>query len=209
MAREYDFTCKIAMIGNLFCGKSSLVRRMVKESFVEDDSEDPVEQVTSFYVTVCGKKVKANVWDTCGQERFNDVTSTYLRGSLAVMLCFDTASGEGFEDTPHWLRTVQRYTNKCPVILVGCKADLPTKVENTVAESFAQTNQLLGYAPTSAKTGDGVQQAFMIALEHAVKELSSLASPHDKTGKDKDKKGKDHEGKKKPKDKKNGGCGIL
>eukprot|EP01105_Mastigella_eilhardi_P022497 TRINITY_DN5534_c0_g1_i3.p1 TRINITY_DN5534_c0_g1~~TRINITY_DN5534_c0_g1_i3.p1 ORF type:complete len:218 (-),score=62.64 TRINITY_DN5534_c0_g1_i3:65-670(-) len=175
-----DYTCKLVLVGTMGTGKSSLVRRLAKNTFVEDDNDDPMQEMNPVFKQVCGKTVKANIWDTCGQERFNDITSTYYRGAQAILLCYDCTNTETFEETKHWLREVHRY---CPsgiaVLLVSCKNDLECKVPAEMANVFVETNELLGFVATSAKTNENVDKAFTMILENAVKELTSIVKPEE------------------------------
>eukprot|EP01105_Mastigella_eilhardi_P022496 TRINITY_DN5534_c0_g1_i2.p1 TRINITY_DN5534_c0_g1~~TRINITY_DN5534_c0_g1_i2.p1 ORF type:complete len:139 (-),score=7.82 TRINITY_DN5534_c0_g1_i2:500-868(-) len=48
-----DYTCKLVLVGTMGTGKSSLVRRLAKNTFVEDDNDDPMQEMVRACVCVC------------------------------------------------------------------------------------------------------------------------------------------------------------
>ena len=40
-------------------------------------------------LVIDGKKIKAQIWDTAGEERFRAVTSAFYRGSVGALLVYD------------------------------------------------------------------------------------------------------------------------
>ena len=46
---------------------------------------------------VQGKNVKLQIWDTAGQERFAAITTSYYRGTHAIMLVYDITNRESFD----------------------------------------------------------------------------------------------------------------
>ncbi|KAJ0809790.1 putative small GTPase, P-loop containing nucleoside triphosphate hydrolase [Helianthus annuus] len=48
-------------------------------------------------VDIDGKEVKAQVWDTAGQQRFRVVTSAYYRGAVGALIVYDISRRTTFE----------------------------------------------------------------------------------------------------------------
>ena len=50
-----------------------------------------------------GKKIKAQIWDTAGEEKYKSVTNTYFRGAVGAFLIYDITSKRSFDLIPDWL----------------------------------------------------------------------------------------------------------
>merc|ERR1719437_338503 len=111
---------------------------------------------------VRGKKLKLALWDTAGQERFRTLTSSYHRGAQGIVLCFDCSQRATFEHVKFWQEEVRKYsTNQDAILmLIANKVDLPNpEVTRQEAEEFAFANSMM-FIETSAKTRQGIKQAF-------------------------------------------------
>ncbi|KAK6066238.1 GTP-binding protein rab2 [Seiridium cupressi] len=118
------------------------------------------------------KHMKLSLWDTAGQETYKSVTRSYFRGASGALLVFDISRKQTFAHVTDWLNDLRQIAEPdIVVILVGNKADLTTGEENkrevTVAEAeeWARNNGVLQYVETSAKSGEGVELAFMKVAE--------------------------------------------
>ena len=57
-------------------------------------------------VRVGGKRVKLQLWDTVGNERFKSLTTAYYRGAHGVLLVYDVGNVKSFESIRDWNRQV-------------------------------------------------------------------------------------------------------
>merc|ERR1711870_113967 len=108
------------------------------------------------------KKLKLALWDTAGQERFRTLTSSYYRGAQGIILCYDCGQASTFEHIKFWQDEVRKYsTNQDAILmLVSNKVDLPDpQVTRQEVEEFAFANSMM-FIETSAKTRQGIKQAF-------------------------------------------------
>ena len=113
------------------------------------------------------KHMKLSLWDTAGQETYKSVTRSYFRGASGALLVFDISRRPTFEHVIDWLNDLSQIAEpNIVVVLVGNKSDLAageeSKREVTAeeAEAWAKSNGVLEYVETSAKSGEGVEQAF-------------------------------------------------
>lgn len=49
-----------------------------------------------------GRKIRMQIWDTAGQDRFRTITSSYYKGAHGIMLVFDVTDRESFEALRFW-----------------------------------------------------------------------------------------------------------
>ena len=45
-----------------------------------------------------GKKIKLQIWDTAGQDRFRAITKNYYKGSHGIILIYDVTSIQTYEN---------------------------------------------------------------------------------------------------------------
>lgn len=162
---DYDHLVKILLVGNPAVGKSSLLLRFCEDTF---DTDVPATVGVDFklkFITVGQKVVKATIWDTAGQERYRTLTSSYYRGGHGVILVYDVTRPDTFAAVQQWLNEVDTYApggGKSVIkMLVGNKADLESEraVSSADGEALARSKGML-FLETSARSGDGVKQAF-------------------------------------------------
>ncbi|ETO80300.1 hypothetical protein, variant 7 [Phytophthora nicotianae P1976] len=112
---------------------------------------------------VDGKKIKMTIWDTAGQERFRTLTSSYYRGAQGIVLVYDVARRDTFENLDLWLQEVEVYSpaggRDVVKLLVGNKIDKERVVSRREAEDWARSKGML-FVESSAKTKIGIQQVF-------------------------------------------------
>eukprot|EP01121_Diplochlamys_sp_Union-15-3_P019853 TRINITY_DN757_c0_g1_i4.p1 TRINITY_DN757_c0_g1~~TRINITY_DN757_c0_g1_i4.p1 ORF type:complete len:180 (+),score=26.27 TRINITY_DN757_c0_g1_i4:78-617(+) len=116
---------------------------------------------------VKGKKVRFSVYDTAGQERFRTITSSYYRGADVILLCFNIALKDTFENLSKWLDEISRYAKEhITIILVGCKSDLTSEREvlDDEIKDFSESSGLQR-VDTSAKTGSKIDYCFILAAQ--------------------------------------------
>ena len=169
MADEYDYLFKCIVVGDGGVGKTALTIRFSKGFFTEDYKmtigvDFHVKTISIDTEEEGPIKVKLQIWDTGGQERFSSIRPMYYRGSLGGLLIFDLTSYESFEHLPQWIEEVRaNIKTEIPLLLVGNKSDLINEhaLSNEEINSFTQKFNLY-YMETSAKTGDGVGDCFYI-----------------------------------------------
>ena len=67
---------------------------------------------------VDGKTIKAQIWDTVGQERYRAITSAYYRGAVGALLVYDIAKHLTYENVERWLRELRDHADANIVIML-------------------------------------------------------------------------------------------
>ncbi len=74
------------------------------------------------------KRIKLQLWDTAGTERFRSVSRSYYRGAAGAILVYDVASSASFEALPTFLMDARALASpKLTVVLAGNKQDLASE----------------------------------------------------------------------------------
>lgn len=171
-SKAFNFLFKFVMVGDIGVGKSSLIRR-----FADDEYDD--EYVATIGVDfrfrtiqINGKKIKIQIWDTAGQEKFKSVITSYLRGADGVIICYDLADQKTFEHVENWILEIKSLEasekKKIVSIIVGNKADLigetdqqyivPVDVVKKLANKYG-----VHFFEASAKKASNVETVFISA----------------------------------------------
>jgi small GTP-binding protein len=151
---------KICMLGSFSVGKTSLVRRFVESIFSE-------AYQTSIGVKVDKKVVRANdedvtlvLWDIHGEDVYQKIRMSYLRGMSGYLLVIDGTRRQTLDDALALNERVIQEAGKVPAILVFNKSDLADKWEIDSTRESELTAAGWSIVRTSAKTGDSVEDVF-------------------------------------------------
>jgi len=152
---DYDYMCKLLLLGNSTVGKSALMMRFSDDSFKASFISTVGIDFKMKTIVIDGKRVKIQIWDTAGQERFRTITKTYYRGAHGYILVYDITNQESFDNMKYWLGEIKKNGNEgVPKIIVGNKCDLEEQriVSTEEGSKFAQEKQI-PFIETSAKDG--------------------------------------------------------
>lgn len=109
-------------------GKTSLVTKYVTKLNPKDVVPTIGASFFSCRITMDDIRVKMQVWDTAGQEKFRSMTPMYYRGANAALLVFDLTNYNTFVDIKSWVTELQRNVQDQMVMtLVGNKCDIPER----------------------------------------------------------------------------------
>eukprot|EP01121_Diplochlamys_sp_Union-15-3_P017258 TRINITY_DN603_c0_g1_i1.p1 TRINITY_DN603_c0_g1~~TRINITY_DN603_c0_g1_i1.p1 ORF type:complete len:191 (-),score=19.59 TRINITY_DN603_c0_g1_i1:19-591(-) len=158
---ECDYFFKLLIIGDSNVGKSSLLLRFTENNFTESIKNTVGVDFKIRTVSIQGRIIKLQIWDTAGQEKFRTITANYYRGSHGVIIVFDLSNIESFEHVQHWLSEIDSQSSSgIKKLLVGNKSDLSRAVpESAVKQLISKEN--LAYIETSAKEDKNVEAAFL------------------------------------------------
>ncbi|CCG58642.1 Protein CBG23562 [Caenorhabditis briggsae] len=128
-ARKFQkkiFKVTVVLVGDSGVGKSNLLSRFTRNTFdLETKSTIGVEFATRSMM-IEGKKIKATIWDTAGQERYRAITPAYYRGALGILIVYDIAKHQTFQNIDQWLKELRNHADESniSIMLVGNKTDL-------------------------------------------------------------------------------------
>ncbi|KAF1844918.1 secretion related GTPase SrgD [Cucurbitaria berberidis CBS 394.84] len=134
------------------------------------------------------KHMKLSLWDTAGQETYKSITRSYFRGASGALLVFDISRKNTFLSATSWLHDLRQIAEEgIVVVLVGNKSDLApsstvsdsetaaNKRQVTVeeAQEWCKENGVMQYVETSAKSGEGVERAFLEVAERIYQNIEA------------------------------------
>uniref|UniRef100_A0A915JAS9 Ras-related protein Rab-43 n=1 Tax=Romanomermis culicivorax TaxID=13658 RepID=A0A915JAS9_ROMCU len=162
---SFDFLFKIVLIGDMGVGKTCVVQRFKNGTFLERQGTTIGVDFTMKTLVIDGKRVKLQIWDTGGQERFRTITQSYYRSANGIILCYDMTCRESFINIKRWLDDVAKFAAPNVVkVLIATKKDLePTDrlVQECEGQELAKFEQMSDFFETSSKDNLNVDNAFL------------------------------------------------
>jgi Rab family protein len=169
-------------------GKSSLLSQYIKKEFPESPLPTiAIEFATKIIKIKEGGYVKAQIWDTAGQEKYKSITSHHYRKAVGALLVYDVTRKLTFENCIKWYNELKINTEKeCVICIVGNKCDLieenPKRREVSIEEGreFARKNKTL-FFEISAKNNNNVVECFEELLQQIYNTRRKMPNNQDLT----------------------------
>ncbi|HKE06594.1 MAG TPA: Rab family GTPase [Candidatus Acidoferrum sp.] len=153
---------KICMLGSFAVGKTSLVRRFV-ESIYSDVYQTTVGvKVDKKNVQVNGTDLTLVLWDIYGEDDYQKMHWTYLRGASGYLLVADGTRKATIDKAFSLEQRVREEVGVIPFVFVINKCDLSQDWEVDSALQAQLTEKNWNLLRSSAKTGEGVEEAFAL-----------------------------------------------
>ena len=164
---KYDHLYKIIIIGDTSVGKTALLSKYLKGIF----PTSPLSTVATEFATKIiqikeGGYIKAQIWDTAGEEKYKSITYHHYKKSVGGFIVYDITKRSTFENVKNWYNDLIYKAEKgCIIALIGNKLDLVEKngkkreVSKEEAQSYAEDNHMLFYE-TSAYNGNNINDIF-------------------------------------------------
>ncbi|URE45010.1 RAB GTPase [Musa troglodytarum] len=153
---EYDYLFKVVLIGDAGVGKTNLLSRFARDEFsFETKSTIGVEFATRT-IHVDGKLIKAQIWDTAGQDRYRAITSAYYRGSVGALVVFDLSRRVTFENTARWLQEEKAFFTETSALESINVADAFTGVLTQIYHVVGRKVLAIGDDPSALPIGQTI-----------------------------------------------------
>lgn len=153
---------KVCMVGGFAVGKTSLVARFVKSIFSEKYLTTVGVKIDKKVVRVNDKEITLILWDLAGEDEFLQVRMSYLRGCAGYLLVADGTRLPTLEKAADLRSRIERELGRLPFVLAVNKLDLDKQweVDDAAIRDFGAAT----WVKTSAKTGEGVEEAFAMLV---------------------------------------------
>jgi Ras-related protein Rab-12 len=163
------------LLGDASVGKTSFTKRYCYNIF------NPSERLTigvDFHVKtieLLSKKIKLQIWDVGGEERFRFLLPTYCLGANAAFLLYDITRPPTLDNIPEWVNIVRQKAGDIPIVLVGSKIDLNSQrqVSRDYGIQISERNKFSGFGEISSKTGQNVTKTFEVLTELTLEKMES------------------------------------
>jgi len=156
---------KVAMLGYYGVGKTSLVRRFVSSIFEDKYLTTIGVKVDKKVVALAGREVRLMLWDIAGAEDRFSVPMSFVRGSSGYLLVVDGTRAESLDRGLELVEQVEAELGRLPYVVALNKADLVDAWQLDAARLARLDCLGRPVLRSSAKTGEGVEEAFRALAE--------------------------------------------
>ena len=165
---DYDLSFKIIVVGDSGVGKSCLTMKGTKNHFEECYSPTVGFEFFTFNIKIDDKYIKLQIWDTCGQEAYKSLITSFYRNASLAILVYSIDNQNSFNNIEVWLNEIKSQSNpETKIFLIGNKIDLENerKISTETAQQFSNAHAFNYFDETSAKTGANAQNVFIQAAK--------------------------------------------
>ena len=151
---------KICMLGAFGVGKTSLVRRFVESVFSETYLTTVGVKIDKKTVVSGDRPMSLILWDVAGEDDISQLKMSYVRGASGYVLVADGTRQSTLDVALSIRHRVEAEYGALPFVLLLNKSDL--RAQWQVAAQTLEELPTKGCTPrlSSARTGEGVEQAF-------------------------------------------------
>ena len=151
---------KICMLGGFGVGKTSLVSRFVTSIFSDTYLTTIGVKIDKKTIAVDRHEMTLMLWDIYGQDEFQTVRDSYLRGASGYLLVADGTRHATLETAAALQQKAESVIGRVPFLLLLNKADLIGEWQVDEQALVKLVDRGWSVIKTSAKTGDAVEGAF-------------------------------------------------
>ena len=154
-------------------GKTSLVERFVHSLFSDKYLSTVGVKISKKEMDLDGTAVNLVLWDMEGKDSFTNVNLSYLRGAMGYFVVVDGLRKDTLSMAAALHEAAVKAAGNVPCCFLLNKADL--KDQWTVTDSLLVPfeEQGLSILRTSAKTGEGVEEAFITLTRNMLREQAN------------------------------------
>ena len=174
-ADEYDMMIKVVLIGDSGVGKTNIMSKFLKNQFMENSKATVGVEFGSKLFIHQDHKIKAQIWDTAGQEKYKAITGAYYKGSKGALVIYDITRKETFANLEKWVNDLKTAGDpKITIIIIGNKCDLADKRQISKEEGEEKAKSFgCAFLETSAFNGENIDKAFDIMVKEIYQKFSS------------------------------------
>ena len=157
---EPEYFIKLLLLGDISVGKSSFIYRFIYDKFNPVEMPSSKLDLQSSDIIVSKNKIRVQLWDTVGQEKFRSITQSLISKMQGIVIMFDLTNKETYDNIKTWIELIREKSKKLPIIIIGNKCDLEEEriIQKEEAKGYYK-KQKLKYVETSCKNGTNIKKA--------------------------------------------------
>ncbi|GAG87917.1 unnamed protein product, partial [marine sediment metagenome] len=161
----YDATYKVVLLGDPGVEKTQLFQRFLTNLFKSDSKMTIGVDFEVKSLKVYDKRIKLQVWDFGGEERFRFLLPTYVRGANGALFIYDVNNFSSLVHIDDWLMVIRkeiRQEDIFPILVVGIVPEFEEERQISAEEGIkiAKSRGVDGFAECSPRTGENVEETF-------------------------------------------------
>ena len=111
MATKTIIECTLIICGETMVGKSSLIDRLIDNSFNDTPFSTFVASSKKMEIILDDVVIQFSIWDTAGQEKFRSMNKIFYKRADVVLLIYDITSERTFKQIKdYWLQEIRNHS---------------------------------------------------------------------------------------------------
>ncbi len=167
---DYDYTIKLLVLGDSSVGKTNFILKFIENKFDNYYMSTTGIDLKASSLVIKDKKIKLQLWDTAGQEKYNAITKNLFLKVQGIIIMYDITSENSFTSLKKWVNSIKEECGQnMQKIMVGNKCDL--NWERVVRKERAlqySNEENIDYIETSSKTGENIRAAIVKLCEKVI-----------------------------------------
>ena len=155
---------KISIFGALATGKTSIARRFVEGDCPEKYNFTLGLTIRKKQIHYNSRKVDLDIWDIGGEDKVNEINQNFMINMDGYIIVMDSTRFSTLNRAVSIRKRAEKISAKVPFICIVNKSDLSKKSKITKRALAGLTAGGWTVINTSAKTGLGVNKAFMALI---------------------------------------------
>ena len=140
---EESIEMKLILLGESGVGKTSIISRYVHDKFDEDNPSSMSMCYVAKKLKKNNMRIKLDIWDTIGQEKFRSLSKMFLKDTKIVILVYSITSRKSFESLNYWLNLYKDQLDEGTVLGVAANKNdlyLEQEVSEEEGTKYAKEN---------------------------------------------------------------------
>ena len=137
---------KLILLGESGVGKTSIIKRYLYDEFSLEKEPSTSMNYVEKYLVIDKKKVRLNIWDTIGQEKYRSLSKLFLNETNIVILVYSIVDAKSFEELKYWEKLFKEQLGEDIVLgVAGNKYDLYLNQEVTEEQGKEYSREKKGF----------------------------------------------------------------
>ena len=139
--KEYP-QLKIVIIGESSVGKSAIINQYINQIFIEQAITTIGTDKFSKFEIINNQKIKLNVWDTAGQEKYHSLTKIFVHDSKIAFIVYAINDLISYQKVDFWYNFIKENCGDIIIGIIGNKKDLYEEEEVNEEEAIKKAEEL-------------------------------------------------------------------
>ncbi len=184
---------KVLIIGETNVGKTSLIKQYIDNTFSEEKIATVGYDTITKEIAIEDRKIKLNIWDTCGQEQYRTINQMFVKNSKIALLVYDITQKDTFNELKnYWYTYITTSLGKNIIIgIAGNKCDLyeDEQVKTEEGKEYAESIGAI-FKETTAKNNEAISQLIELLTKKYIETIGNVKNINNNyVNKNKDNKG--------------------
>ena len=176
-------TTTLLVLGDALAVVASRAINYTRDDFAQDLESTLGANYSQKKIVRHGKKIRLDLWDTAGQEKYRAIGRHFYKDSYIVCLVYDITNKESFERIKTvWYPELKEHGEKTKILaLVGNKIDkyLDEQVNEDDVKKYAEEINAINKR-TSAMEGTNIEDLFNSLVDKYLKEIAGMIIEEEK-----------------------------